>query len=306
MAFFIFSSMTIAAAQMQRTGFPKWDGLIDLQDSGLPIPKGVFVKPYSQIDEIESTVNDFMSQNVFCLIALRPDGKNGIGKTPPGISFEKTEKGKIVNKLVEWSGIGYGVTLVETHSRFDYDFCCNVLLLDEDGNFVIEFVGPGFDGGDLNKAILKPSVIVSNKAESPIFIYSDFLSKEANIETLERIYFRVNISRRAPTEEEINTRLEYIMERLLPDMGIDIEKNLTATKEWLEKNGCNRLFRRETAGSFISLKDVQDIIYSTSLYAHELLRSGKKISNHALTAHKFNNKIVFFGTYNSQKWGRGK
>jgi len=289
--------------QSQKTGYPKWDGLIDLQEAGLPIPKAFFIQPNSQEEKITNIVNSFIVKTDSRLIALRPDGIKGIGKTPPGIGFEKTEEKKIIKKLIEWSKQGYGVTLLEGHNRFDYDFCCNVLLTDKEGNFIIEFVGPGFDGGDLNKAILKPSIIVTNKPESPIFIYSDPISGEANTDALENLCFRINIEKRVPTNEEIETRLRYIMERLLPDMGIKIEKTIDTTKKWLEEHHCSRLFKKEKAGYFLSMNDLQYIILSASKYIHNLLCAGKKINNHALTAHKFNNKIIFFGTYDGQKWG---
>jgi len=114
----IFSTISLNAMQMEKTGFPKWDGLVDLKEAGLPTPKGVFVTPYSEKMSISGIVDLFTSEIKSDLIALRPDGKGGIGATPPGISFGKTEKSKIINKLTEWSSEGYGVTLGSVEFSF--------------------------------------------------------------------------------------------------------------------------------------------------------------------------------------------
>jgi len=124
---FFLSTSCLLPMEHVKSGYPKWDGLVELQRTGLPTPSGMFVSPYSPLESIREIVSRFEAQSHTELIALRPDGINGIGKTPPGINLRKTDLEKILKKLIEWSTEGYGVTLVETHNRFDYDFCCNVL-----------------------------------------------------------------------------------------------------------------------------------------------------------------------------------
>jgi len=296
-------SFSFNAIPLLKTGYPKWDGLIDLQASGLPIPKALFITPYSTPKSIEAIIDDLTSEIDGDLIALRPDGIRGIGKSPPGTMFNKTDKANILAKIKEWSEHGYGITIAETHNRFDYDFCCNILL-NEDGSFTIEFVGPGFDGGDLNKGILQPTMTIKSKAESPISIYSDQISGEPNNESLEKLNFRLNITGRPPTKDEINTRLTYIMTRLLPDMGVKIEATIEATIEWLKQNNCYRLLEQIDPRSIITMDDLKTLIYSASLYANTLTNAEGRIQTKALTAHKYNNKIIFFGTYDCHKWGR--
>lgn len=297
--------INIEESKNAKTGYPKWDGLIELKKSGVLTPKGVFIMPYSDEAKIIENIIPFISKCSTELISLRPDGINGIGMTPPGINFNKKDIALIVQKLTEWGTQGYGVTLIETHNRFDYDFCCNVLLLDENGSYEIEFVGPGYDGGDLNKSILTAQMLVQGKTGYPITDYCDLVTAEPNLEALNSLYLKISIASRTPTEEEVNTRLKYAMSKLLPDMGINVEKTLDATKAWLIRNQCARFLEKRNPRTIISLTDLQQIVYSASLYARHLALCSQKLTARALTAHKYNHNIIFIGTYDSQKWGTG-
>ena len=99
----ILSSGSLSAMEQAKSGYPKWDGLVELKKAGLPTPDGMFVWPHSSEAKIREIVNLFVSQSRTELIALRPDGINGIGKTPPGINFKKTDLVRIISKLIEWS-----------------------------------------------------------------------------------------------------------------------------------------------------------------------------------------------------------
>ncbi len=299
---FLISSSFLFPMEHVKSGYPKWDGLVELQRAGLTTPRGIFVWPHSSPESIRDIVNYFESQSHTELIALRPEGINGIGTTPPGINLRKTDLEKILKQLIEWSTEGYGVTLVETHNRFDYDFCCNVLI-GENGEYEIEFVGPGYDGGDLNKSILTATMVVKGKQEFSIFDYYDPETESPDWQALSTLYLKIIITGRVPTEEESKIRLQYIMTRLLPDMGIHIEKTLKATRDWLIQNNSARFLERVNPRTCISLEDLQKIVYSASAYAHYLRSNGIKLGAKALTAHKYEGKIVFFGTYDSQKWG---
>ena len=157
------------------------------------------------------------------------------------------------------------VTLIETHNRFDYDFCCNVLL-EESGNYEIEFVGPGYDGGDLNKSILTSTMVVKGKCEYPIFDFCDPVTRQPNWDALNTLYLKVGIEGRVPTEEETQTRLQYTMTKLLPDMGIKIENTLEATKEWLTTNHCARFLEELIQENVYRLKT-----YKTSFILHHCM-----------------------------------
>jgi hypothetical protein len=282
--------------------FPKWDGLIDLKDAGITVPHAEFSKSNSTEKDVHDLVSRFICEMQTDLLALRPDGGIGIGKTPPGITFKKNEIYKIVQKVFAWNFQSFGVVLIDTHSRFDYDFCCNCLL-DDDGSFRLEFVGPGFDGGDLNKSILPPTIVVQSKLEASIYNFSDPVSGEENFNSLERLLFRIDIKKRKPTQEEINIRLKYIATQLLPDMGVETDHSINSAIEWLKANNYNKLFDDKRSENYVSLKDLQEIILAASRYANRMKNKGQKINAHVLTLHKYNDKINFFGTFNWKKWG---
>jgi len=292
--------VTLHVVAMQKTGFQKWDSLVALKKAGVSTPQASFLEPYSTVAAVEAVFDRFVVENKPNLIALRPDGVNGTGLTPAGITFNTKEKGKILDKLCEWSSKGYGVSLVETYNRFDYDFCCNVLL-DEEGNFTIEGVGPGFDGGDLSKSLLDPTLVITNKFPSPVFIYSDPISSEENTEALQSLPFRINIGSRAPFKEEIAARLTYIAMRLLPDMGIKTDGTPEAAMAWLKCNGCARLLNGEDPRTVLSLDSLQQIVLSASCYAHSLLRNGQRLHAKVLTLHGYDGKVLCFGAYDGQR-----
>lgn len=306
--FFLFSFILVLhvsnvfSMEECRTGYPKWDGLVELKKMGLHTPDGIFIWPYSPEAKIREVVNRFIPQCKTELIALRPDGVNGIGKTPPGISFSKTHLNDIISKLMEWSTAGYGVSLIETYNRFDYDFCCNIVLDRCDG-FEIEFVGPGYDGGDLNKSILTATMAVSSRKEYPLSDYCDASTGTPNWDLLDKLYFKVDITGRIPTEKEVQTRLHYTMTKLLPDMGVNIDKTLESTRSWLIQNHCARFLERINPRACVSLEDLQTLVSSAAMYANYLRINGKSQNAKALTAHKYNGKVIFFGAYDSQKWG---
>jgi len=158
-----------------KTGYPKWDGLVALKESGLPVAYGLFVPPHADSSTIEKTIDKFGVESTSDWLALRADGVNGRGLTPAGTAFRKTDKENIFKKLCAWSSQGYGVSVIDAEQRFEHDFCCNVLFNDEEGNFTLEGVGPGFDSGDLRKAVVNPMFIMTNKPESPIFLYAEFM-----------------------------------------------------------------------------------------------------------------------------------
>ena len=286
-----------------KKGFPKWDGLIDLKEAGLRVPHAVFFAPNTKENEINEFVTSFLRELKPELLALRPDGGNGVGKTPPGINLESNEVSKIVQKISEWSFRRFGVVLLDTHNRFDYDFCCNCLL-DDDGSFHIEFVGPGFDGGDLNKAILLPTTIVDSKPTTSVFDYIDPISGEANLDSLEHLIYRVTIESRCPTDREIDVRLKYIASQLLPDMGVAVETTKEGAKNWLIKTGYTKLFDSDRSRNYVSADDLQELVLAASRYANKLKQSEQKLKGQTLTAHKYASKIVFFGTFNGRKWGK--
>ena len=283
-----------------KLGFPKWDGLVDFKNAELRAPKSVFLKPDSPEARTREICLKFVTSVETTMVSLRPDGGDGFGKTPSGINFCKEKVEEIVDRIKSWNCCRLGVVLLESHSRFDYDFCCNFLFENEEGSFSLEFVGPGFDGGDLNKSILLPTTLIKGKCLS-ILDYCDPVSLDANEESLSHLSHRITITNRAPSEKEIHTRLMYISTKLLPDMGVEIEKTAEAARKWLIENGYRKLFESKRR-NYISIEDVRSLILSGSRYAHYLKRQGEGIGSKVITAHKYNGKIIFFGAYNSKKW----
>ena len=303
-AIFLFFSLFFNIYSME-TGYPKWDGLTELKRIGLPTPNATFIFPKTSEEDINSSIKFFLETTKTNLISLRSDGINGIGYSPNGITCDKNNISFILNKIKEWSSCGYGVTIIETHSRFDYDFCCNVLFLDNDGNFKIEFVGPGFDGIILNKSLGKPTIEITNKENSSIFIYAEPISGEANIETLNSLIFRVNINARPITDGEVDSRLEYIGSNILPDMGIKIKNNIEFVKKWLIENNYTKLLKNKET-NYISYNDIKTILCYSSIYANYFKSKKEKIKAKAITFHKYNHKIICFGTFDGYKWGKIK
>lgn len=281
--------------------YTKWKGLFDLREAGLHVPNAVFFEPGIDLKAISQLVMNFMNMTSSQLIALRADGGKKIFSTPSGINFDRREFDKIMQKIYEWNSHGFGVVMLETHSKFDYEFCCNCVL-SADGSFILEFVGPGFDGGDLNKALLLPSLIVKSRQFFSVLDYSDSFSGEANLESLNHLYFRVDIESRPVRDDEIDSRLKYLASKLLPDMGIKIANTRKAAEEWLLEHGETKLLSSRLE-RFITFDDLKEIVLSVSRYCHFLIKNGRAMRAEALTMHKYDGKIIFFGTYNSDKWG---
>lgn len=285
----------------EKTGFSKWDCFLNFSLSEIPFPFARLVEPGSSMEKVHTVAEGFLGKASTEFVGLRADGGNGCGNTPAAISFRTSDLTMIEQKIFQWSCQKFAVVLLEVPNRFDCDYWCNCIIKDEEGAFGLEFVGPGFDAGDLSKSILRPTLTVDSRHTS-ILDYSDPISGEASVESLESLPFRVEITSRLSTKCEIEQRLSLIATKLLPDMGIMVGGTAKGARRWLEEHNLTQLLSTAKSERYVSFDELKKIILCFSRYGHTLKRQGQKLAAQAVNVFQYKGKMMFMGAYSEKKW----
>lgn len=290
---------------MNITGFAKVDSLKDLQAVGASVPAFEFIEPGMTEKRVKRIFSDFRAQLNTGFVTLRADGGEGAGKTPTALTFKRSEIDKILEKIFEWSKGGFGVVILGTPNRLDLDYTCNCSQ-DINGGIRIEVLGPGHDF-DLNKGGLCPTKVITGRdlLGMTLLGYATPLS-DGGIGALP---FRLEITDRKITEQDIRKRAIFIGRELLPKMceGFEASDNddilVDQVKEYLKETGYTKLFDPQSREYEVPFKDIAKILEISSLYFQRLAQQGRDWKTEVVSFGKSEGEIIAFGAHNGRKWG---
>ena len=143
------------------------------------------------------------------------------GKTLP--------KDQAIEEAVSLSLSGRAVIFVEPTNRFQNLFCINILI-NYDGSWRGEALGPGFDTSDLQRGFVTPKWLLSGPE----------LSHTVS-EPLRASEIEIQVNEQQTDEDRLTARLRSIND-LLNLGGDSVQEQTCRARKFLQKSDCLRLF----------------------------------------------------------------
>jgi len=295
-----------ANASEMRTGYTKWDSVVDLTAVGLPTLNACFIPPYTSEDNIKKAVETFKSKISTPKIMIRSDAtKETTDYIRLGVSLPPEE---VSAKAFEVSQMGRAVILFPQTSRFASYWSHNTVV-HKDGSFNIELMGPGFDGSGLSRGDIKALYSISSKPQSSSLLdyYKDKDWDYCYDEQDSFPFLRLDIHKDpTPADERIELRLQQIAKHILPKMGVKTNNSSKFAERWLKRNGYDFLWTKKD--EIPSPELIDTVLKDAAKLCRYLKKEGRFSSATALSGFMIDidgrkAKNIYLEYFNGKKWG---
>lgn len=150
----------------------------------------------------------------------------------------------IIRDAAEASTEGKAVILYPPADRFSNE-CTFNMLINKDGSFRCEYVGPGYDSCDLKKG----GIYGEWEAIGFLGHYNDIVITKKNSEI--------------ENEVRLNTRLKLLTDNVFPKMGIETNGDVTITEKWLKDNERCGIWKPDREPD---ITEFRKVLYETSKF----------------------------------------
>lgn len=272
-------------AQSVRLDYPKWSSICSLRLLNIPTLDASFVSPSSQPRDIEAAAHKFSLLLDQKEIMVRSDGgAENKSYYRGGKTFALRDA---VKEAVLLSQRGRAVIFVEPTNRFMNLFCFNLMILN-DGSWIGEALGPGYDTSDLQRGYVSPKWRVSG----PNFIHARLRRVAPNDLSISEIGIQSDLDR-------LNARLLSIAHLMDMDTSDNTNAKLEASN-FLRRSSNTLLLEADQS---LNMKTILNTIkFSRRVYDHfrgDQARFPLTIAAAKLWDERF---VIWDITYGKLKW----